>query len=165
MLPAQHTDWPADGSAERIRFRLPLAEKDALRIVTGVDYLAAHSRLHRCYPGGVLERRVEASLALGQFMYFTDAAGVPVAFCNWAWVSEVVLSRVLAKDYDLAPGEFRCGPLPLLYEFLAPFGHCWRVARALREMPAFAGRHIPCIRGRPWGEGPRSPRVHRFRFR
>lgn len=139
----------------------PLEAGRHLLVESGVLYLADRSPLHATYWPGQLHRRVAPSLPLGQYLYETDADGLPRAFVNWAWLSPALLSEIERTGRDLEPDEFRCGERPFFYEFLAPFGHCRSLVRRLRDMPDFAGRKIPAIRGRaPDG----SPLVKRFAF-
>jgi cytolysin-activating lysine-acyltransferase len=145
---------------ELVRFASPPGESDLLRIQSGLLYLAAHSDLHRTYADGVLQRRTDPALALGQFHYHTDASGLPVAFCNWVWLSPDVFGAVTSTGRDLEPHEFRCGAAPFFYEFLAPFGHARAVVRALRDRPEFRGRAIPAIRGRRADGGPLVKTFH-----
>jgi cytolysin-activating lysine-acyltransferase len=112
----------------------------------------------------MFNRRIDPSLPLQQFRYYTDDDGVPVAFCNWAWLSATVLEEVLATGRDLEPHEFRCGDLPFFYEFLAPFGHCRAVVRDLRTLSFFKDRAIPAIRGEAYARLPYIPRVKFFQF-
>jgi cytolysin-activating lysine-acyltransferase len=130
----------------RVEFVEPLSERDQTLVGSGVLYLCQHSDLHASYPAQMLERRIAPSLALGQFRYYTDSDGVPLAFCNWAWLSAPVLEEILATCRDLEPAEFNCGDLPIFYEFLAPFGHCRAAARDLRGLPFFGGKRVPSIR-------------------
>jgi cytolysin-activating lysine-acyltransferase len=97
-------------------------------------------------------------------LYFTDAQGVPLAFCNWAWLNIQVLTDVLATGRDLQEDEFACGDLPFFYEFLAPFGHCRAVVRSLRALPHFQGQRIPAIRGEVYSGSAYVPRVQHFQF-
>lgn len=150
-----------DASIELVRLPQPLGEGDLLRVQSGVLHLAAYSALHQGYGRGVLATRIDPSLSLGQFHYHTDADGLPMAFCNWVWLSPDVLDAVLATGRDVEPHEFRCGDLPLFYEMLAPFGYVRAVVRALRHRPEFQGRAIPAIRGRRADGG---PLVKTFRF-
>jgi len=143
---------------------LPFVDAE-LRIVSGVFFLSQYSSLHGRYPAETLTRRVAPTLPLGQFLYFTDPDGVPVAFCNWAFLNASVLKDVLTTGRDLRADEFACGDLPFFYEFLAPFGHCREVVRALRNLPCFKGRRIPAIRGEVYDDrGPYVPRVQYFQF-
>jgi cytolysin-activating lysine-acyltransferase len=148
---------------ERVAISLPLTEVDALRITSGVFYLSRHSRLHALYPVETLNGRIGPSLPLGQFHYYTDPLGVPVAFCNWAWLTASVLDDVLATGRDLDAQEFRCGDLPFFYEFLAPFGHFRAVLRDFRCMPLFKGRRIPSIRAKA-DDTSDVPRVRYLQF-
>src|SRR5262245_6250778 len=113
-----------DTGIERVAVTLPLTEADELRVTSGLFHLCRHSGLHARYPADTLACRTAPSLPLGQFHYYTDPLGVPAAFCNWAWLTATVLEEVLTTGRDLRADEFRCGELPFLYEFLAPFGHC-----------------------------------------
>lgn len=149
---------------ERVVVATPPSEAAALRIVSGVEFLAGYSRLHASYPPEMLERRVAPSLMLGQFCYYVDPRGIPLAFCNWAWLNARVLGEALATGRDLRVDEFSCGDSPLFYEFLAPFGHCRAVARDLRSLSIFKGRCIPSVRGEVRDGGPIVPRLHHFQF-
>jgi len=158
------TGSPAAGGLERVQIRSPLNEHDRLRIASGVLFLCQYSSLHASYPVAMLNRRIDPSLPLQQFLYYTDQEGMPVAFCNWAWLGASVLEDVLATCRDLQPDEFKCGDLPFFYEFLAPFGHCRAVVRDLRGLPFFKGRRIPAIRGEAYDRPPYVPRVQYFQF-
>ena len=149
---------------ECVELAVPLGEKDAMLIASGVLFLSQHSRLHANYPAEMLDRRIGPSLPLRQFRYYTDRRGVPVAFCSWVWLSTLVLDDVLATCRDLEADEFSCGDLPFFYEFLAPFGHCRAVARDLRGLPYFTGRRIPSIRVEMANDGRCVPRVRHIRF-
>lgn len=138
---------PAGGRTVRpVAPAMPPSDLEAIRIASGVFYLCQYSELHTTYSAEMMERRIGPSLRLGQFRYYTDGDGTPLAFCNWAWMSEPMLQDLLATGRDLAPDEFRCGEQPFLYEFLAPFGDCRAVARDLRRLPFFRGRRVPSIR-------------------
>lgn len=149
---------------ERIEFRFPLAERDELRVMSGVAFLCSYSNLHAHYPYEMLRRRIEPALRLGQFHYHVDPAGMPAGFCNWAWLTPPVLQDVLATSRDLEAAEFNCGDQPFFYEFIAPFGHCRAVVRELRRQSFFQGRCIPSIRGKVYSCKPPSPRVQYFQF-
>jgi cytolysin-activating lysine-acyltransferase len=153
----------ADNDIERVAIGLPLSEADELRITSGVFYLSRHSSLHSLYPVETLTRRIGPSLPLGQFHYYTDPLGVPVAYCNWAWLTAPVLADVLATGRDLHAQEFQCGDLPFFYEFLAPFGHCQAVVRDFRGLSLFKGRRIPSIRAKV-GDTSDTPRVRYLQF-
>jgi cytolysin-activating lysine-acyltransferase len=153
----------AGDDIERVAIRLPLTEVDELRITSGVFYLSRHSTLHALYPIETLNSRIGPSLRIGQFQYFTDSLGTPVAFCNWGWLNRSVLEDVLATGRDLRPEEFHCGDLPFFYEFLAPFGHCQAVVREFRSLPIFKGRRIPSIRAKASDISP-IPRVKYLHF-
>ena len=64
---------------ERVAVATPPSEVDALRIMSGVEFLAGYSALHVSYAPEELERRLAPSLPLGQFRYYTDPRGVPIA--------------------------------------------------------------------------------------
>jgi cytolysin-activating lysine-acyltransferase len=149
---------------ERAIVGTPPSEAAALRILSGVQCLCGYSRLHASYPPQMLDRRIVPSLTLGQFHYYTDPRGVPLAFCNWAWLNPQILGETLATGRDLHPDEFKCGDLPFFYELLAPFGHCRAVVRELRGLPFFRGRRIPAIRGEMRDCEPLGLRVQHFQF-
>ena len=168
MLRETEIDSPKAGALglklERVVVAGPLSEVSALRIMSGVEFLSEYSRLHAGYPPDLLDSRVQPSLPLGQFRYYTDPRGVPLAFCNWAWLNPQLLDDVLSTGRDLGLDEFHCGRLPFFYELLAPFGHCRAVVRDLRGLPFFKGRRIPAIRGETRGPEPFRPHVRYFQF-
>jgi cytolysin-activating lysine-acyltransferase len=133
-----------------------------LRIVSGVSFLAGYSRVHAA--GDVLERGVVASLNVGQFRYYTDPRGIPLAFCNWAVLSAGVLDDVLTTHRELTPAEFRSGDLPYICELLAPFGHCAAVVGDLRSVAAFKSRRVPGLRGKRDVAGRITARVGHLSF-
>ncbi|SEF15342.1 cytolysin-activating lysine-acyltransferase [Rhizobiales bacterium GAS191] len=152
------------GAVDPVVIRSPPSETDELRITSGVLHLCRYSRLHASYPVEMLIRRIRPSLPLEQFLYCTDPLGVPIAFCNWAWLNVSVLDDVLATGRDLRAHEFQCGDQPFFYELLAPFGHCRALVRNLRSMSQFKGRRIPAIRGEVCDGTQRVPRVKYFQF-
>ena len=169
MLRQPEIDWPQASALgrmplERVIFAGPLSEASALRIMSGVEFLSGYSGLHAGYPPDLLDSRVQPSLPLGQFRYYTDPRGVPLAFCNWAWLNGTILDEALATGRDPNPHEFNCGGLPFFYELFAPFGHCRAVVRDLRGLPFFKGRRIPAIRGETRGPEPFRPRVRYLQF-
>jgi cytolysin-activating lysine-acyltransferase len=133
-----------------------------LRIVSGVGFLAGYSRVH--VASDVLERGVVASLNVGQFRYYTDPRGVPLAFCNWALLAADVLDAVTTTQRELTPAEFRSGDLPYICELLAPFGHCGAVIRDLASFPDFKGRHVPGLRGKMDAAGRITARLGHLSF-
>jgi cytolysin-activating lysine-acyltransferase len=142
----------------------PLSPTDKALVLSGVLYLAGYSELHASYGLVRLYARIRPALKLGQFVFCTDATGAPAAFCNWAWLSDDVLTEVLATGRDLHADEFACGELPLLYEFLAPFGHFRAMARAVRDRPEFRGLTIPALRAAKGGAPRPSAKIGRFSF-
>ena len=148
---------------ERVAIRLPLTEADELRVTSGVFYLSRYSSLHSLYTVETLNSRIGPSLPRGQFHYYTDLFGVPVAFCSWAWLTASVLDDVLATGRDLQAAEFQCGDLPFFYEFLAPFGHFRAVLRDFRCLSIFTGRRIPSIRAKV-DDISDAPRVRYLQF-
>ncbi len=148
---------------ERVIFTAPPTEIAQLRIQSGILYLAGYSALHKFFPVAMLEERFRPALLLSQFVYYTDAFGVPAAFCTWAWLSPAVLQDVLETSRELRADEYNCGDLPFISELIAPFGHCQTVIGDLAVMPCFEGRRIPFIRTKLSGERLRV-RVGHFRF-
>lgn len=113
----------ARGEIERVVFDSALGDGDVSRIMSGVLFLRDYAPLQANYPMEKLTARIAPSLPLGQFHYYVDGDGLPIGFCNWAWLSPAILDDVLTSGRDLYDDEFRCGDRPLFYEFLAPFGH------------------------------------------
>lgn len=154
----------ARGEIERVVFDSALGDGDVSRIMSGVLFLRDYAPLQANYPMEKLTARIAPSLPLGQFHYYVDGDGLPIGFCNWAWLSPAILDDVLTSGRDLYDDEFRCGDRPLFYEFLAPFGHGRTLVRDLRGLPFFKGRCIPAIRAKVGGDQACVARVASFNF-
>lgn len=123
--------------------------------------LCTHSRLHKQYTVGMIASRIAPSLALGQFRYYEDAEGRPVAFCNWALLTDALLARALAGDFSPSLEDWRSGGNLYFPEFIAPFGHCRMIVRDLRTAVVPAGARGWSTRGATDADAA-SIRVHRF---
>lgn len=157
------SELSAGSPVEKVIFTSPPTGAAQLRIQSGVLHLARYSALHKVFPVEMLEDRIRPALLLRQFVYYTDASGVPAAFSSWAWLSSAVLQDVLKTSRELRADEYNCGDLPFFCELIAPFGHCRTVVADLAVMPCFQGRKVPFIRTK-LADGSPCVRVGYFRF-
>lgn len=98
----------------------PLSE-EMLQVMGGVLFLTQFSELHQRYPVTVLTDRIMPSILLNQFRYHRRGV-TPLAFVNWAWLSEDVEKRYL-ETYSLAPEDWTSGDRLWFLEILAPNGY------------------------------------------
>ncbi|MEN7431170.1 toxin-activating lysine-acyltransferase [Chromobacterium sp. TRC.1.1.SA] len=105
----------------------------------GVMLLSQHSPLHRRYSVSEWSHRILPAFELGQFCYYEDNQGRPVAFCNWALVSIPVRNVLLSGERDLISTDWQSGDFVFFPEMIAPFGHARTVVRDLRQR-VFASR-------------------------
>lgn len=150
------------GRVVHVDFSLPLRATDRLRILSGVSLLCQHAPIYESNAVEFLENRIVPSLSSGQFRYYTDRQGAPLAFCSWVWLDAKTLDEVLTTGRDLRAEEFLCGELPLFYDLLAPFGDCRAVTRDVKGLACFRGQRVPSIRGEIFTPGPFRPRVKYF---
>lgn len=137
--------------------------KEQTAVLGGVLWLCQFSELHANYPAGLLLERVLPSIELDQFRYYEDDRGAPVAFCNWALLSEEILARALRGEDRFRREDWRSGPCRFFPELIAPFGHCRRVIRDLRRNIVAPNERTWSTRGLVTGEGDKGrPRVQRF---
>lgn len=141
---------------------LPVREQTA--ILGGVLWLCQHSDLHLNIPVGLLVNRVAASIELNQFRYFEDDNGVPVGFCNWAYLSDELLQEALAGEFLFKTDHWRSGENLFFPEMLAPFGHLRKIVRDIRENIVPRNQRGWSVRGQILtGDEDKPVRVHRFR--
>ncbi|EPC6991712.1 toxin-activating lysine-acyltransferase, partial [Vibrio cholerae] len=69
------------------------------QMIGGVMLLSQHSPLHRRYVVAEWLQRILPAFELNQFCYYEDEHGRPIAFCNWAFVSEQI--RKLGRGQEL----------------------------------------------------------------
>lgn len=140
---------------------VPIKEQTA--VLGGLLWLCQHSQLHCNYSVGMLLTRVSVAIELNQYRYYEDKRGVPVGFCNWAWLSDADLTTALSGNVDLERPQWRGGENLFFPEFLAPFGHCRAIVRDIRQNVVPPNIRGWSLRGQfnPNNE-PASQKVHRF---
>ena len=135
----------------------------SLKIMGGVVWLAQSSPLHRNYSVEMLLKRVGPSFQINQFRYYEDKERGPVAFCNWAFLSDDALKDILATGRDPEADEWISGENLYFVEMVAPFGHCRRVVRDLREAVFPKGQRAFGTRGQIFDDTPGKVRAQRYR--
>ncbi len=102
-------------------------------LLGGILSISLNSDSHKSYTLEQWERRVVPALMLGQFSYYLSDEGLPLAFCNWAFVSTAVRSALLTGDRDIVPSDWQSGDSPFIVELIAPFGHEQQVVADVAE--------------------------------
>ena len=69
-------------------------------------------------------------LALGQLRIWRSG-GLPVGIATWAYLDAETESAVVDCDQPLSPEGWNCGRLPVVIDFVAPFGNGFKMARDL----------------------------------
>ncbi|CNG67384.1 cytolysin-activating lysine-acyltransferase rtxC [Yersinia enterocolitica] len=67
---------------------ISLESSEIQEIMGGVMLLTQRSPLHRAYFVSEWFQQIYPAITLNQFRYYTDEQGNPLAFCNWAFLSE-----------------------------------------------------------------------------
>ncbi|PWW03692.1 cytolysin-activating lysine-acyltransferase [Hoeflea marina] len=143
--------------------RVTPSTRDQTAVLGGVLWLCRKSTLHQYYPVGMLLQRIVPAIEIGQFRYYETTQGVPIGFCNWAYLSDPLLDAALHHNLVFEQSHWRSGPHIFVPELLAPFGHCRHVVRDLRTNVAPPRQTIWSVRGAvAFGSDPAKGRVQRF---
>ncbi len=118
-------------------------------IIGGVMLLCQHSPLHRRYLVAEWQQRILPSLQFNQFCYYEDEHQRPVAFCNWAFLSDRSRDVILAGEREISLEDWRSGQHIFFPEMIAPFGHARGIACDLRRrvFAAWKGQKACTVRG------------------
>ncbi|MCG6305174.1 RTX toxin-activating lysine-acyltransferase RtxC [Vibrio vulnificus] len=120
------------------------------QMIGGVMLLSQHSPLHRRYVVAEWQQRILPAFELNQFCYYEDEHGRPIAFCNWAFVSEQTRDELLSGVREISPSDWRSGQHIYIPEMIAPFGHGREVVNDLRRrvfLP-WKGQKVYTVRGK-----------------
>jgi cytolysin-activating lysine-acyltransferase len=137
------------GTSEQRLFALG----EAVRVLGG-------SRQHLGYTVADLAVHIATPINLNQFLIFRTG-GAPVAFIAWAFLTAETGTVFAQGSRELVPADWNAGPDMWFVEFVAPFGHGPRIAKALRS-GLFRDRFARSVRLYPdgrrrvvewWGEG------------
>jgi cytolysin-activating lysine-acyltransferase len=135
----------------------------SIKIMGAVVWMMQSSPLHRNYSVEMLLKRVGPALQKNQFRYYEDPQRGPIAFCNWAFLSDSALDEIITTGRDPEAHEWTSGKNIYFVEMIAPFGHCRRVARDLREAVFPKGQRGFAIRGQFYHDEPNGIRIQKFR--
>ncbi len=134
-----------------------------LATLGGVLWLCRHSPLHQRYPVALLLERITYSIDINQYRYFQNSKGVPVGFCNWALLSDDLLEEALTGNHRFETSHWKSGNNIFITEMIAPFGHCRKIARDLRQNIFSKDSRATCVRGHIGHPGEEAPiRIQRF---
>ncbi|PHM56197.1 RTX toxin activating protein [Xenorhabdus hominickii] len=111
--------------------------------------LCQHSPLHRRYLVAEWQQRILPSFQLNQFCYYQDEHQRPVAFCNWAFLSDSSRDAILSGEREILWEDWRSGQHIFFPEMIAPFGHARDIAHDLRRrvFSAWKGQKACTVRG------------------
>ncbi|MGR5146437.1 RTX toxin-activating lysine-acyltransferase RtxC [Photobacterium alginatilyticum] len=119
-------------------------------MIGGVMLLSQYSPLHRRYVLAEWQQRIMPAFELNQFCYYEDEHGRPVAFCNWAFLSEQNRDELLSGEREITSTDWRSGQHIFIPEMIAPFGHGRQVVNDLRRrvfLP-WQGQKVCTVRGK-----------------
>ncbi|MEH6531232.1 MAG: RTX toxin-activating lysine-acyltransferase RtxC [Photobacterium frigidiphilum] len=119
-------------------------------MIGGVMLLSQYSPLHRRYVITEWQQRIIPAFELNQFCYYEDEHGRPIAFCNWAFLSEKSRDELLLGEREITPTDWRSGQHIFIPEMIAPFGHGREVVNDLRRrvfLP-WKGQKVSTVRGK-----------------
>ena len=119
-------------------------------MIGGVILLSQYSPLHRRYVMTEWQQRIMPAFELNQFCYYEDAQKRPVAFCNWAFLSEQNRDELLSGEREIEQQDWRSGQHIFIPEMIAPFGHGREVVQDLRRrvfLP-WKGQKVCTVRGK-----------------
>lgn len=102
-------------------------------MIGGIILLSQYSPLHQRYVLAEWQQRIMPSFELNQYCYYEDENQRPVAFCNWAFVSEENRRLLLNGERELIDSDWRSGSHIFMPEMIAPFGHAREVVNDLRS--------------------------------
>ncbi|MCR9387271.1 RTX toxin-activating lysine-acyltransferase RtxC [Vibrio metoecus] len=120
------------------------------QMLGGIILLSQYSPLHRRYLVIEWIERILPAFELNQFCYYEDEHERPIAFCNWAFVSDKVREELLSGVREISQSDWQSGPHIYIPELIAPFGHGREVVNDLRRrlfLP-WKGQKVCTVRGR-----------------
>lgn len=144
-----------------------LLSSEIQNITGGVMLLTRHSPLHLLYSVAEWQQRIVTSLLLNQFRYYETKNGKPIAFCNWALLSDKNLKELISGQRDINPDDWQSGDNLFFPEMIAPYGHARLISTDLRRNIFLSKKgDVACaIRGRIYEkECEIKPKVQWFRI-
>lgn len=128
---------------------LSLESSEIQEIMGGVMLLTQRSPLHKTYLVSEWFQQIYPAIMLNQFRYYTDEHGNPLAFCNWAFLSEKNMNEILSGVRDIKKSDWQSGNNMFIPEMIAPYGHAKIMANDLRRNihSSRKGEKVCAIRG------------------
>jgi len=123
----------------------------AIAVLPPILELYESSPLHFIHPVQVLFDQLFPSLVNGQFRLLVKDAK-PLAFVNWAWLSEAAATRYSETRHPVAPADWRSGPNLWCCEIVTREGAMPDLVRDLRHNVFAAGTRLRWLRIGPSGE-------------
>lgn len=110
-----------------------LNKEELHKVVVGVMLLSQYSPLHKKYTVAQWYQRIVHSIELNQFSYYESENCRPVAFCNWAFLSEQNKKEILNEGRQIIHSDWQSGNHVFIPELIAPHGHVQEVVEDLRN--------------------------------
>lgn len=127
------------------------AVKRALGLLPPVLELFETSPLHYLHDVGFLFDRIFPSLLNGQFRLLA-ARDRPLAFVNWAWLSDELSEKFSVYGHHLGPDDWASGPNLWFVEIVVREGMMHSLLRDLQHQVFEPGTRARWIRVGPSGE-------------
>ncbi|MGT3243856.1 toxin-activating lysine-acyltransferase [Yersinia enterocolitica] len=126
-----------------------LESSEIQKIIGGVMLLTQRSPLHGAYFVSEWFQQIYPAIILNQFRYYEDERGNPLAFCNWAFLSEKNMNEILSGERDIRKEDWQSGSNMFFPEMIAPYGHAKMMVNDLRRNIHYSrkGERVCAIRG------------------
>ena len=96
-------------------------QKTVSQVLGEITWLMTQSQRHKSTPIGNLEWLLMPAILLKQFRIFYKG-DQPVGIVLWAFVDDLVATRIDTDDKRLSAVEWRCGSNVRIIDVVAPFG-------------------------------------------
>jgi len=114
---------------------------ELFQLLGQIYWLATHSKVHAGYSMATFHKQFTPGIRLNQFRLY-QRNGVPIAFANWAWLSDELHERYRTTDYELRPQDWNTGKNLWFPELIAPFGDGKKIVLDLRNQEMFKGQKV-----------------------
>jgi cytolysin-activating lysine-acyltransferase len=150
-MPADVVPAPPAAPSPRGAPTVSNAQTQALQLLPAVLELLETSPLHFMHTVSYLFDRVYPSLLNGQFRLLVRD-GKPLAFVNWAWLSDAGSEKFSVYGHHLEPGDWQSGPNLWFAEIVVRDGMMQPLIRDLLRNVFPAGTRGRWVRVGPSGE-------------
>lgn len=102
-------------------------------LLGAVSWLMAHAPYHSQWNLFDFEREIAPPIALKQYRLYHTDQGEPTGFVSWAFISSDVKQALITRARPMQLDDWKSGEIVLIYDLIAPFGHCTHIVNDLRS--------------------------------